>query len=146
MKKLLSLSVSLLTLLSSVSVINSNAGHFGVEYNKPLVVKVSTEYDSYSEILDDGKIMTFYNSAVPDVENGSNMCITYYADEYAEEYSYNAWTFSMIFKLKENCSIDDFDFVYDNKEFEYSKLNDDNVYQIFRACLHYFSHIKTQAI
>lgn len=130
MKKLLSLSVSMLTLLSSVSVINANAG---TEYNKPLVVKVSTENDSYSEILDDGKILSFYNHAVPDLENGSNMDITYYADEYAEEYSYSAWTFSMIFKLKENCSIDDFDFVYDNKEFEYSKLNDDNVYQIFNT-------------
>lgn len=131
MKKLLSLSVSMLTLLSSISVINSNAGYFGVEYNKPLVVKVSSEYSNYSEILDDGTIMTFYNRAVPDVENGSNMCITYYTDKYAEDYYYSFTDFSIIFKLKDNCSIDDFNFDYDDKEFRYSKLNGDNVYQIF---------------
>ena len=133
MKKLLSLSVSMLTLLSSLSVINTNAGYFGIEYNKPLVVNVSSENCCYSEILDDGKIMSFRNDTVEGVENGSNMYITYYSDNYAEDYNYYFSNFSIIFKLKENYSIDDFNFTYNDMEFKYSKLNDDNVYQLFNT-------------
>lgn len=133
MKKLLSLSVSMLTLLSSLSVINTNAGYFGVEHDKPLVVNVSSENCCYSEILDDGKIMNFSNNTVENVPNGSNMCITYYSDNYAEDYNYYFSNFSIIFKLKENCNIDNFNFNYNNMGFKYSKLNDDNVYQLFNT-------------